>query len=105
MTSDDPTRQSLAMLLLNWLIAPDRNGRWTQAAGYLPGTRGALRMWDVSNVDRAVLRTVLEAAVPPPRPEVMATAGLTMQEALEAVLRGRATPEEAAAAAVAGLGR
>jgi len=105
MASDDPARQSLAMLLLDWLIAPDRNGPWTQAAGYLPGTRGALRMWDVSTEDRAVLRSVLEAAVPPPRPEVMATAGLTMQEALEAVLRGRATSEEAAAAAVAGLGR
>jgi ABC-type glycerol-3-phosphate transport system substrate-binding protein len=105
MVSDDPARQSLAMLLLDWLIAPDRNGRWTQAAGYLPGTRGALRVWDVSNVDRAVLRTILEATVPPPRPEVMATAGLTMQEALEAVLRGRATPEEAAAAAVVGLGQ
>ena len=105
MVSDDPARQSLAMLLLDWLIAPDHNGQWTQAAGYLPGTRGALRIWDVSNVDRAVLRSVLEAAVPPPRPEVMATAGLTMQEALEAVLRRRATPEEAAAAAVAGLGR
>jgi ABC-type glycerol-3-phosphate transport system substrate-binding protein len=104
MVSDDPTRQSLAMLLLDWLIAPDHNGPWTRTAGYLPGTRGALRIWDVSSADRAVLRSVLESAVPPPRPEVMATAGATMHEAMEAALRGRATPEEAAAAAVAGLG-
>ena len=100
MVADDPTRQSLAMLLLDWLIAPDHNGQWTQAAGYLPGTNAALRIWDVSNVDRGVLRGVLEAAVPAPRPEVMAIIGPAMQDALEAVLRGWATPEEAAAGAI-----
>lgn len=100
LVTDDPARQSLAMLLFDWLIAPNRNGPWTQTAGYLPGTRSALRTWDISNGDRAVLRSVMEAAVPPPRPEVMATAGMAMQEALEAVLRGRSRPEEAAATAV-----
>jgi len=100
MVTDDPTRQSLAILLLDWLIAPDHNGEWTQAAGYLPGTNAALRMWDLSNVDRAALRSVMEAAVPPPRPGVMAAVGPVLQEALEALLRGRATPEEAAAAAL-----
>ena len=100
MVTDDPARQSLAMLLLDWLIAPDHNGLWTQASGYLPGTNAALRIWDVSNEDRAVLRGVLEAAVPVPRPEVMAVVGPALQEAVEAVLRGRVTPAEAAAAAI-----
>jgi len=104
MVTDDQTRQSLATLLLDWLIAPDHSAQWTRAAGYLPGTRGALRLWDISGADRAMLRSVMEAAVPPPRPEVMAAVGPAMQEALEAVLRGRATPEEAAAAAVEALG-
>jgi ABC-type glycerol-3-phosphate transport system substrate-binding protein len=105
MVTDDPARQGLAMLLLDWLIAPDHNGQWTQAAGYLPGTRNALRVWSISEADRAVLRDMMEAAVPPPRPDVMATVGPAMQEALEAMLRRRATPEEAAAAAVEILGR
>jgi len=105
MVADDPARQALAMLLLNWLVAPDHSAQWTQAAGYLPGTRGALRMWDVSSADRAVLRSVMEAAVPAPRPEVMATTGRVMQEALEAVLRRRATPEKAAAAAIESMGQ
>ena len=100
MVTDDPVRQSLAVLLLDWLIAPDHNGQWTQAAGYLPGTQGALRIWDVSNAGRAVLRSLMEAAVPPPRPEVIAVVGPAMQEAVDSVLRGWATPEEAAAAAV-----
>jgi ABC-type glycerol-3-phosphate transport system substrate-binding protein len=105
MVADDPARQALAMLLLDWLIAPDHSARWTQAAGYLPGTRSALRMWDVSNADQAMLRSVMEAAVSAPRPEVMEVVGPAMQEALRAVLRGRATPEDAAASAVASLGQ
>ena len=105
MVAGDPARQSLAMLLLDWLIAPDHNGPWTQAAGYLPGTYGALRIWNVPSVDQETLRRVMEAAIPAPRPEVMATAGVAMQEALDAVLRRRTMPEEAAAAAVASLGR
>jgi ABC-type glycerol-3-phosphate transport system substrate-binding protein len=105
MVTEDPARQSLAMLLLDWLIAPDHNGQWTQAASYLPGTHSALRMWDVPNEERAVLGSVMEAAVPAPRPEVMATVGPALQEALEALLRRRFTPEEAAAVAVERLGR
>jgi ABC-type glycerol-3-phosphate transport system substrate-binding protein len=103
LVADDPDRQALAMLLFNWLVAPDRNGEWTRAAGYLPGLRTALRQWDVSSTDRAVLRDILDAAVPAPPPEVMAVVGLPMQEALGAVLRGYATPEEAAASAVDSL--
>jgi hypothetical protein len=62
-------------------------------------------MWDVSNKDRAMLRSVMDGAVPAPRPEVTAITGQVMQEALEAQLRGRATPEQAAAAAIESLGR
>ncbi|MFQ6100004.1 MAG: extracellular solute-binding protein [Anaerolineae bacterium] len=105
MVTDDPARQALAVLLLNWLIAPEQSAQWTQAAGYLPGTRSALRLWDVSDVDWAMLRGMMEAAVAAPQPEVMATIGQAMQEALEAVLRRQATPEEAAAAAIEILGQ
>jgi len=105
MVADDPARQALALLLLEWLITPDHNGQWTRAAGYLPGARSALRAWNVSSADRAVLRSILDAAVPAPDPEVMAAVGPAMQEALVAVLRRRATPEEAAASAVQSLAR
>jgi ABC-type glycerol-3-phosphate transport system substrate-binding protein len=103
LVADDPDRQALTMLLFNWLVAPDRNGEWTRAAGYLPGLRTALRQWDVSSTDRAILRDILDAAVPAPPSEVMAVVGLPMQEALGAVLRGYATPGEAAASAVDSL--
>jgi ABC-type glycerol-3-phosphate transport system substrate-binding protein len=103
MVANDPARQALAMLLFNWLIFPDHNGQWTQAAGYLPGTRSALRLWDVSSADRAMLRNVLDAAVPPPPPEVMQVVGPAMQDALRAVLRGWNAPEEATASAIESL--
>jgi len=105
LVAQDEARQRLAILLLDWLISPDQNGRWTQASGYLPATKSALRMWDAPNADRAALRRILNAAAPPPNQEAMATTGRVMQEAVIAVLRKRATPEEAAAAAVEGLGR
>ncbi len=105
LVAQDEARQRLAILLLDWLISPDQNGHWTQTSGYLPATKSALRMWDAPNADRAALRRILNATAPPPSQETMATTGRVMQEAVIAVLRKRATPEEAAAAAVEGLGR
>ncbi len=103
MVADDPARQALAMLLFNWLTFPDHVGQWAQTAGYLPGIRDALRVWNVSSADRAMLRDVLDAAVPAPSSEVMQVVGPVMQDALRAVLRGRNTPEEAATSAIESL--
>ncbi|MGD8997349.1 MAG: extracellular solute-binding protein, partial [Anaerolineae bacterium] len=98
--TEDPARQDFAMLLIDWLTGPEQTALWTRAAGYLPVTRSALRLWDVSEEERAVLRDLLEAATPPPRPGVMEATGPPMQQALESLLNGRATPREAAASAV-----
>ncbi|MGD2143476.1 MAG: extracellular solute-binding protein [Anaerolineae bacterium] len=103
--TEDPDRQDSAMLLVEWLISPDHNALWSQAAGYLPGTRSALRLWSVSAQERAVLRNLLEAAMPPPRPPVLSKVGSPLQQALESVLNGQATPEEAAQSAVESLHR
>ena len=100
LVTEDPARQEFSMLLVDWLTAPDHSALWTQAAGYLPVTRSALRLWNVSEEERTVLRDLLEAAVAPPRPGVMEIVGPAMQQALESVLTGRATPQEAAASAV-----
>jgi len=101
--TDDPDRQAAAIQLAEWLTAPGRNGAWTQAAGYLPGTRSALRRWPVTEQERTVLRDLLEAAMPPPRPSVLEAVGLPMQRAVSTVLRRQASPEEAAAGAVQDL--
>lgn len=105
MVTDVPARQDVAMLLMEWLTAPDHNAAWTEAAGYLPTTPGALLLWDVSEEERTVLQELLEGAVPAPRPAIIEAVGPPMQQALESVLRGGATPEEAAAEAVERLQR
>jgi ABC-type glycerol-3-phosphate transport system substrate-binding protein len=106
LTADDPVRQGLAMQLLNWLTDPERSAQWTRAAGYLPGTRSALRLWDnISDGERAALRGMMEADVLPPPPKVMTTIGPVMQEAVEAVLKGQATPNGAATTAAQKLGQ
>lgn len=105
LVTTDPTRQAQALALLDWLIAAERSAQWTRAAGYLPGTRSALQQWAVSNADRMMLRNLLEAAVAAPRPEVLTEVGPIIQEAMEAVLNGRATPQEAATDAVERVGR
>jgi multiple sugar transport system substrate-binding protein len=103
LVAQDPDRQALAMTLFNWLTAPDNNAEWTQAAGYLPSTRGALRTWDVSEAERLSLRGMLEAAIPAPSPDVMAEVGPPLQTAVEGVLIKTVSPQEAARTAVQSL--
>jgi ABC-type glycerol-3-phosphate transport system substrate-binding protein len=105
LVATEPARQAQALALLNWLIAAERSAQWTRAAGYLPGTRSALQQWAVSNADRMMLRNLLEAAAAAPRPEVLAEVGPIMQEAMEVVLSGQATPREAATDALESVGQ
>jgi len=96
----DPSRQKLSMLLVDWLIAHDHNAEWTQATGYLPGTRGALQLWSISSTERVKLANILNAAKLLPEGEASMVTGIALQEGLEALLKGRAGPEEAVAIAV-----
>ena len=105
MVTETPARQDEAMLLIDWLTAPDHNALWTQASGYLPVTPSALMLWDVSEDERIVLHDLLEGAVRPPRAGVMEAVGPLLQEALESVLRGQASPEEAARSAARRVGQ
>ena len=105
MVTDDPARQTLTALLLDWITAPDINATWTQAAGFLPGTHSALQLWDISEADRSTLRRLMDAAVPAPPADTLAAVGPEMQEALVSVLRGRLSPERAVAVAVERLTR
>jgi ABC-type glycerol-3-phosphate transport system substrate-binding protein len=105
MVTEDAGRQSQVMTLFNWLIAPERNAQWTRAAGYLPSTPGALRLWNVGETDRIALQGLAEAAVPVPSSRVMNAIEPVMREAVDAVLTGAALPEEAAAAAVESLSK
>lgn len=105
MVTQDPERQQLAKQLVDWLTAPDHSALWTQASGYLPARRDALQLWIVTEEERAVLNDLLETAVLSPRPAVKEAAGSAMQQALESLFRGQATPEEAAVSAAEAVRR
>jgi ABC-type glycerol-3-phosphate transport system substrate-binding protein len=105
MVAEDPARQAVAMLLLDWLIALDHSAQWTQVEGYLPATHGALLLWDVSEADRAMLTATMEAAIPAPSADLMTQASQALQEALTALLTGQATPRRAAITGEQKLGR
>jgi ABC-type glycerol-3-phosphate transport system substrate-binding protein len=100
----DPQRQQQAAALIVWLLAPQRHGAWTRSAGYLPATRGGLAEWAISEEDRAAVEVILDGAQAEPPAALRALVGQPLQAAVEAVLRGRRSPGDAAAEAVSAVG-
>lgn len=104
LVTTDPNRQQQALLLLEWMADPAYNGPWTQSGGYLPATARGLQGWDIPEEERAVLQAILEGAILPPEPSVRSAVSAPLQDAVEKVLEGRASPAEAAGAAVRAVG-
>ncbi len=98
-----PEQQQRAMALATWFLDPGWYGAWTQSTGYLPVTRSGLAGWTVSAERREVLGGILIGAREPLPQSLRERLGPPLQAALEAVLRGRQSPAEAAARAVQSL--
>lgn len=97
----DPARQTVAVEFMTQLMAPEVNAAWNQAAGYLPTRQAALANWDESDSYTLFIQEGLAVAHPRPRfPNYAQVAG-ALQQAVEKVLTGEATPEEAAAEVLA----
>ena len=99
----DPRRQAAAARLLQHLLSPPNNGEWTRSAGVLPGRAAALAQWDQSNPYTIFVGDQLARAQPSPPAAIRNAISPVMRKAIEDVLAGRATPAEAAHAAVAAL--
>jgi multiple sugar transport system substrate-binding protein len=100
-TTQEPSRVALAAQLIEWLMGPEHLGPWTQAAGQLPTRRAALDLWP-DDPYRDFLRSSLEQALHLPSVVGYDRLSRVMQRAVEEVLTGVATPEDAAARAVQG---
>ena len=100
----EPRRQAAAVRLLQWLLAPDRNGALTQASRVLPGRSAALSVWDQADPYIGFIRDQLTTARAAPPASILTVVGPPLSKAIEDVLTGRATPVEAAQAAVTALG-
>ncbi|MCC7207669.1 MAG: extracellular solute-binding protein [Anaerolineae bacterium] len=102
-TATEPGRRDQALDFVAWLMDSANQGALTEALGVLPSRRAALQTWDDADYAAFVGELLAGRAVPPVEivdPDIAAA----MTTAFEAVLTGRATAENAAQAALAGVG-
>lgn len=102
LTAREPESQQAALELFQWLIDPEFLASWTLAAGLLPTTPTALQRWPAGSPASLASRLVT-AALPAPSAETTGIFGPPLQQAVQAVLSGQASPEEAAQAAAQAL--
>ena len=82
------------------LMSPEALGAWNLAADYLPTRTAALDQWDEEDSYTRFARQLLEMAQPRPRMSNYTQVAAALQKAIEDVITGAATPEEAAAQAI-----
>ena len=99
----DPGRQAAAMRLIEWLMMPDSNATWSQTTAHLPTRYAAFSLLTNNDPYWLFLQHQLEIAVPPPAFPGYDQVGRVLQQAVVEVMTGEATPEAAAAAAVAAV--
>lgn len=102
LVTDDPHRQKAAWSLIRWLVDPQHLGPWALSAHRLPTRLSALPDTSEDEYLKFVTNLLLRAQVRPRNP-YYDKAGRALQQAVEAVVTGSASPEEAAARAVASL--
>jgi multiple sugar transport system substrate-binding protein len=99
----DPARQPRAASLIMWMLAADNSAAWTQSVGLLPTRHSALDQWVRTDPYIVFLRQELGRALALPPANVMTIVAPVFQRALSDVLAGKATPQDAASAAMAQL--
>ena len=100
----DARHQAAAVKLLQWLLTPDNAGALTRAGRVLPGRAAALATWDQTNPYIGFLNEQLTAAHAAPPASLVNVIGPVLHQAIDDVLNGRATPDEAALTAITTLG-
>lgn len=100
LVTTDPVRQSAAEAFMTQLMDPETNAAWGRANDYLPTRQAALVHWDTGDSYTPFIHQQLQMARPRPAIPNYARTGAALQQAVEDVLTGVATPEEAAARAI-----
>jgi multiple sugar transport system substrate-binding protein len=97
LVSTDSARQDLAVELMSALVSPEANAAGNLAADYLPTRQSALGSLDPADSYLRFIDQQLQAARPRPRVANYMQVADLLQTAIEDVITGAATPEEAAA--------
>ena len=96
----EPARQSAAVEFMTLIMSPETNAAWNRAARLLPTRQAALGLWDPGGSYAPFVHQQLQIARPRPVVPNYATIADALQQAVEDVLGGAATPEEAADRAI-----
>jgi multiple sugar transport system substrate-binding protein len=96
--TEDADLQAVSAELIAWLGEPSFLGSWTAALGMLPPNRSALEEWP-GGLQRSIATRLVGVSRPMPPEEILVTFGPPLQAAVESVLSGATTPEQAAQAA------
>lgn len=100
LTATEPARQAAAVALMAQLMSAESNAAWNRAASYLPTRQAALVHWDQGDSYTPFIHQQLQAARSRPAIPNYPRTAAALQQAVENVLTGAATAEEAAALAI-----
>lgn len=98
--TEDSGRQAVAAQLIEWLLEPENNADWNQAAGHLPTRQAAFEHLGTKEQYFPFVRQQLENVYPRPMVSAYEKIGQALQRAVQDVLKGEASPQEAAAAVI-----
>jgi ABC-type glycerol-3-phosphate transport system substrate-binding protein len=94
LTTSDAERQARAIQFLNWMLNAGRQGQYTRAVEMLPSQRTAIRQMSDADYATFISDLIANGTLPLTESESGATARV-MQNALEEVILGTRTAEEA----------
>lgn len=97
LVTTDPARQAAAVAFMVRWMSPETNLSWNEAAGTLPTRQAALALWDQADAYTGFIREQLLAATPRPRLPNYNQVASALQQALQAVLSGTLSADDAAA--------
>lgn len=103
--TDNPIRQAVAAQFIEWLLEPKNIASWNLAAGHLPTRQAAFEYLGVADPYFPFAREQLENVYPRPMGPTYEKIGRALQRAVQDVLKGEASPQEAADAVITAIGQ
>lgn len=104
LTTSNADRRAQAVEFIIWMMETNRQRDYTQLLNTLPSQRQALQRLSNPVMDNAFVDAMLTNSIIPPPEDVTGPLGRLMQSALNAVLSGEATAEQALQNVLAQIG-
>ena len=99
--TEDSNRQAVAAQLIEWLLEPENSANWNLAAGHLPTRQAAFDHLGTEDQYFPFVRQQLANVYPRPMAAAYEKIGRALQRAVQDVLQGEVSPEEAAETVIA----